>query len=998
MKNLFTFLRFPALLLLMALPLQSQVPEGGIRLNATTGTTFQKIGQCTATSVTVADQPFSEGIRVTVGSNINNAWDAQLKFTAVQGIETDDVLLVAFYARTIESQEETGESSLNVVVENNSTYEKQISYNITIGNEWKQYFASAVSGTTLGSSEISYLFHLGFPNQTIEIADVQYLNYKQTLILEDLPMTEITYFGQSPDAAWRAPATERINLHRKGTADLTVYDAEGNLLEGAQIEVEMIQHQFGFGTAIGARTFNENEVYRNKTLEVFNEVVFENDLKWPQFNPQNTGHITRAMDTLDAHQVPIRGHNVIWPSYRFMPDFIEGLGEDELALKNAINNRIDAVTQYTSERLNDWDVINEPYSEHDMQDILGDGVMADWFKRVRKNDRDVKLYLNDYSILSGGGKNTVKQDYYYNLVQYIDNLGGGVQGIGMQGHFGTELTAISKVYSILERFSGLGKDIKITEFDVSTTQRNVQADYTRDFLTICFSHPSVKSVLTWGFWEAKHWKPDAAFYDSTWNLYPHGQQWIDLIYNQWWTPSTVLTSDVSGHASMEGFLGTYKYTVTSRELVSTGTFTLDSSNATGTINQIVISLDENFPAALRIQPSVPGYLCEGETTTLSAPEGIGLSYKWFRNDTLLAAAGASIETSIAGEYRVEVNKAGLSVSSAPYIVEVFPSPVALITYEGSPDLCAGETVTLETPSGSGWTYTWKKGEKLITVDVSSIGVSEAGSYNVVSSTGFCEAVSGPVTITKTEDPVAEIIVSEELPLCEGENVYLLGTIDPSYHYQWYRNGEPIDHTERLLEVNEAGSFQVETILGNCTTLSDPVEVEVNPLPEATITAEGDLAFCEGGSVTLTGNAGDGLLYTWKLGIKTLESTERSVTVSESGSYSLITTLENCSSISDPVTVEVRSSTDPACASHVDETPLKYNVYPNPFSGFFFVEAVQGIPSAMKVELLNPLGEKVFEKETEADSGPFRVPVDYPGVFLLRLSGKDFSRTFVVSSQ
>lgn len=989
-------LSIPAMLLLFVLPLHSQVPEGGTRLNTSTGTTFQQIGQCTASAIAVADQPFSEGIRVTVGSNISNSWDAQLKFPAVEGIEEGDVLLVAFYARTIDSQEETGEGNLNVVVENNSTYAKQISYNITIGNDWKQYYASAVSSATLGASEISYLFHLGFANQTLEIADVQYLNYKQTLTLEELPVTEITYFGQAPDAAWRAPATERINQHRKGMADLTVYDADGNLLEGALVEVEMIQHQFGFGTAIAAREFNDNEVYRNKTLEVFNEVVFENDLKWPQFNPGNTDHITRAMDTLDAHQVPIRGHNVIWPSYRLMPDYIEGIGEDLLALKHAINNRIDAVTQYTNGRLNDWDVINEPYSEHDMQDILGDEVMAEWFKRVRKNDRDVKLYLNDYSILSGGGKNIVKQDFYYNLVQYIDNLGGGVQGIGMQGHFGTELTSISKVYTILDRFAGLDKDIKITEFDVSTTQRGVQADYTRDFLTICFSHPSVKSVLVWGFWEGRHWKPDAAFFDLDWNIYPHGQQWIDLVYNQWWTPATTLTSDVFGQASMEGFLGTYRYTVTSGEEIRTGTFTLDSSNASGTINEIVISLDDGFPAEVKIHSSIPGFLCKGETTTLSAPEGTGLSYRWFRNDTLLVPATAAIDVQSAGRYKVEVSKGGLSVWSEPCLVNVYPSPAAIISTTGSPELCAGETITLEAATGQDWALSWKKDGVLIEEDVSSIEVTDAGSYTLVTSTDFCDATSDPVNVVTAERPVAEIIAADELQLCEGESIFLLGTIDPSYQYQWYMDGVALDHTERLLEVDETGSYQVQTILAHCTSLSDPVEVQVNPLPEALVSVAGDLTFCEGGSVTLTGNTGEGLLYTWMAGNETLGSADRSVTVTESGSYNLITTLENCSSTSDPVIVEVLSSTDPACSNHVSENSFKYSVYPNPFSGSFFVEAPQENHGTVKVELLNQLGQKVLEKEIEAGSGPFRVSVNQPGIFLLRLSGNDSTQTFTLS--
>jgi len=629
----------------LSLSLFGQIPDGGIRLNTSTGTTFQELGKCTASSISIDDQPFTEGIRFEVGSDITNTWDAQLKFPAIAGIQNDDVIFVAFYARTISSEEETGEGRVTVAVENNSTYVKVVYHNITIGNEWKQYYASAISNTTLSTSQISYLFHCGYANQVVEVADVQFLNYKQTLELEDLPETEITYNGQAPDATWRAPATERINQIRKGVVDLKVYDENGQVLEGANVDVEMVQHQFGFGTAITASEFNSNETYRNKILENFNEVVFENDLKWPQFKISNTDHITRAMDTLNAREIPIRGHNIIWPAWRWMPGSVENLKDDPEALRNAIDNRFDQVTQYTKGRLVDWDVMNEPYSEHDVQDILGNEVMADWFNRTRQNDREVKLYINDYSIISSGGKNTKKQDYYYNLIKEIEADGGEIDGIGFQGHMSTELTPITKVYEILERYADLGKEFKITEHDIDITQRNVQAEYTRDFMTILFSHASVKSLLVWGFWENRHWKPNGAFFNTDWSIRPHGQMWIDMIYDEWWTPQTTLTTNSLGESSLEGFLGKYKYSITVGEVSRTGFFTINNSNQSGLSNEVAISLDSAIPEAITLSSSVEGFLCSGETATLQAPDGEGLAYSWYKDEEALDGTESSITVS-----------------------------------------------------------------------------------------------------------------------------------------------------------------------------------------------------------------------------------------------------------------------------------------------------------------------------------------------------------------
>jgi GH35 family endo-1,4-beta-xylanase len=589
-KTVLTFLiLFVAFFAALAV-VNAQVPEGGTMMNATSGTTWQKVGKGTVTEIDVDGQPFTKGLRAVTGTDVVNYWDAQIQFPTVTGIAADDIVLVAFYARTISSVDETGEGSVTIVIENSTTWAKELSVRISIGSEWKEYYASAKCVSTLSPTGVRYAFQTGYRSQTIEVADVRFLNYKNTLTLEDLPVTEITYAGQDADAAWRVPAQERIEQIRKGQAELSFFDGHGNQIMDAEIKIEMVRNSFGFGTAIPASVFIENDVFRNKVYELFNEVVFENDLKWPQFNPNST-HLKRALDSLNNRNIPVRGHNIIWPSWGQVPESLQSLEDDPEALRKAIEKRIDDVTRFTRGRLNDWDVINEPWSENDIMKILGDEVMADWFKRVRANDPDVKLYLNDYGIISGGGLNQAKQDFYYNLVQFIDELGGGVDGIGIQGHFSSDLTSIEKVYSIIDRFAELGKDIKITEHDINTTQREVQADYTRDLMTILYSHPAVKSFMYWGFWENSHWRPDGALYNADWSIRPHGEVYRDLVLNQWRTPDQETSTGPSGEVSFEGFLGTYRYTIKTLSGEHSGTFEITNSFQSGLSNEITITLD-----------------------------------------------------------------------------------------------------------------------------------------------------------------------------------------------------------------------------------------------------------------------------------------------------------------------------------------------------------------------------------------------------------------------
>lgn len=969
----------------------SQVPDGGTMLNSESGTTYQSFGNSTLTEVAVTGQPFTQALRVAVGSNVSNAWDAQLKFPAAAGIEENDVVLVAFYARTVSSIQETGEGEVTVCIEENVSYAKELYYKISIGQEWKEYYAPVQITNTLDASSVSYLFHIGYPSQTIEVAMVRFLNYKNTRTLAEMPITEITYIGQAPDASWRAPAEERINQIRKGRADLVVYDAQGQPVQGAEISIEMVSHQFGFGTAIAAGTFNSNATYREKVLELFNEVVFENDLKWPQFDPNSSNNaLNLAFDTLEAHQIGVRGHNVIWPSFRNCPSSLEALRDNPVALKNAIDKRIDDVTGFTSGRLIDWDVINEPYSEHDLMDILGDEAMADWFKRVRRSDRRAKLYLNDYSILSAGGINKNHQDYYYNVIRYIDSLGGGIEGIGLQGHFGSELTPIARVYEILERYAALGKEMKITEHDIDLVQRGVQADYTRDFMTILFSHPSVKSLLVWGFWEGRHWRPEAAFFSEDWSIRPHGQVWQEMIFNRWWTPAIDELSGDQGEAAFEGFLGTYAYTVSAGGMERKGTFTLDHSFQSGESNQIVISLDPSVPNEAVIVPSRPGFLCQGEQVTLQAPEGTGLEYAWYRNDTLLNDQSSGLLTGMAGSYSVKVTKSGLELFSAPYVLEVRAMPESSIALSGNPALCMGEGITLSTDPAVGIQYEWMDGTVRIQEQVTSIEVFEPGHYTLVASSNGCEALSGTVEVTV--GPLYDIPIEAlgDLSICEGEEVVLRTVPEPGKIYTW-RNGDSIVEADNFrIHASTGGAYRVSSITGGCQSISEPLNVQVLPLPEAVITYTGDLSLCPGTTLTLEANTGAGLAYAWLKGETALETVDPFLEVGEGGSYTLLTGNAGCTATSEPVVVSLLSPEDALCTTGIDMNPVGARIFPNPFKGSFQLELDSPSLAGTRLEIFDAMGRLVVINEVVPGTSLVHVALADQGMFLARLyRGREF---------
>jgi hypothetical protein len=114
------------------------------------------------------------------------------------------------------------------------------------------------------------------------------------------------------------------------------------------------------------------------------------------------------------------------------------------------------------------------------------------------------------------------------------------------------------------------------------TDEDLQADYTRDFVIALYSHPSVTGFTKWGFYQGRHWKPDAAMYRSDWSEKLSAKVWRDLVRGAWLTRVESKT-DADGKLSTRGHLGDYEFTVTVGDKTIKQMRTLNQTGATLTI-------------------------------------------------------------------------------------------------------------------------------------------------------------------------------------------------------------------------------------------------------------------------------------------------------------------------------------------------------------------------------------------------------------------------------
>jgi hypothetical protein len=116
--------------------------------------------------------------------------------------------------------------------------------------------------------------------------------------------------------------------------------------------------------------------------------------------------------------------------------------------------------------------------------------------------------------------------------------------------------------------------IHITEFDIDVEDEEIQGQYTRDFMTTVFAHPSVTGFMMWGFWEGRHWKPRAAMFRRDWSLKPNAQAYLELVFDKWWTRAHGRTG-ASGDFTTRAFKGEHEVTVTAGGATYTRRVTLD---------------------------------------------------------------------------------------------------------------------------------------------------------------------------------------------------------------------------------------------------------------------------------------------------------------------------------------------------------------------------------------------------------------------------------------
>ncbi len=278
--------------------------------------------------------------------------------------------------------------------------------------------------------------------------------------------------------------------------------------------------------------------------------------------------------------------------------------------------------------------------------------------------------------------------------------------------------------------------------------------------------------------------------------------------------------------------------------------------------------------------------CAGDSVTLNATSGTGLSYEWLINGTDINTMNSRTETiRTSGSYAVRVyNTIGCTDTSAAVNVHVYTVPPNTITSSGALEFCDGGKVTLSAVQDAAFVYQWRKNN----VSISSGGNN--ASYTVTSSGNYTVAISINPTCASTSDAYTVTVKPLVKPVITVDNEFI--STSAFLSYQWYKNGAPIaGAVNQIYKVTDNGQYSIQvTDASECSTQADPVIVCI-PVPY--IQANGNLL-----------SATSGTAYQWYVnGVAISDATSQSYLVNTTGDYKIqISRNDGCVSFSNTIHV------------------------------------------------------------------------------------------------
>ena len=405
---------------------------------------------------------------------------------------------------------------------------------------------------------------------------------------------------------WEERVNHGIELYRKGYADITVNDKDGNTIPDAKIRLKQKTHEFKFGANLfmldELETDEKNEKYKEYFADTFNIATLP--FYWDATEPEKgktryekdsvpmyrRPPIDLCIEFCEKHGIEPREHALAYDN--FFPKWLYDASVTEV--KHALEERYKQISDRYKDKIPTIEVTNEMEWENGKTAFYDEPDFVEWcFKLAEKYFPGNQLVINEYAEL--WEEQAKPRDRYYAYTEAAISRGARVDAIGMQYHmfFDREKEYEEtrkyydpkKMYKIMDLYSNFGKPLQLTEVTIpaysnATEDEAIQAEMLELLYSIWFSHPNMEQIIYWNLVDGYAAFAPQGDMTAGENYYYGGLVRFDmtpkpayyaiknLIEKRWHTETDVVTNQ-DGKASFKGFFGKYDVEITVGDKVIT---------------------------------------------------------------------------------------------------------------------------------------------------------------------------------------------------------------------------------------------------------------------------------------------------------------------------------------------------------------------------------------------------------------------------------------------